>query len=66
MTSLQKASSKGAGGVGPGGAGRLLRYLAMPIFLGLACLALYLYVGSQNLDSIEQRSLNAGRSWPAI
>src|SRR5215210_4198462 len=55
MTTLQKAAAKG-----PGGAARLLRYLAMPIFLGLAGLALYLYVGTQDLDSIEQRSLNAG------
>ena len=53
-TLLYKASAKG-----PSGAARLLRYLAMPIFLGLACLALYLYVSSQELDSIEQRSLNA-------
>src|ERR687894_1595392 len=55
MTTLQKTSAKG-----PGGAARLLRYLAMPIFLGLAGLALYLYVGIHGLDSIEQRSLNAG------
>src|ERR671921_1901208 len=55
MTTLQKAAARG-----PGGAARLLRYLAMPIFLGLAGLALYLYVGTQDLDSIEQRSLNAG------
>src|SRR5918992_687080 len=55
MTTLQKAAAQG-----PGGAARLLRYFAMPIFLGLAGLALYLYVGSQDLDSIEQRSLNAG------
>ena len=41
MTTLQKAAAKG-----PGGAARLLRYLAMPIFLGLAGLALYLYVGT--------------------
>ena len=54
MTSQAKTSTD------PGGAARLLRYLAMPIFLGLACLALYLYVSSQELDSIEQRSLNAG------
>jgi osmoprotectant transport system permease protein len=31
----------------------------MPIFLALACLGLYLYIGSKDLDSIEQRSLNA-------
>ena len=42
MTTLQKASAKG-----PGGAARLLRYLGMPIFLGLACLALYLYVSTK-------------------
>ena len=52
MTSQAKAST------GPQGAARLLRYLAMPIFLGLACLALYLYVSSQQLDSIEKRILN--------
>src|ERR671916_154454 len=55
MTTLQKTAAKG-----PGGAARLLRYLAMPIFLGLAGLALYVYVGIHGLDSIEQRSLNAG------
>src|SRR5918997_4942201 len=55
MTTLQKTAAKG-----PGGAARLLRYLAMPIFLGLACLALYVYVSIHGLDSIEQRSLNAG------
>jgi osmoprotectant transport system permease protein len=53
MTSQAKTSS------GPQGAARLLRYLAMPIFLGLACLALYLYVSSQQLDSIEKRILSA-------
>src|SRR5215212_5164011 len=53
MTSQAKAST------GPQGAARLLRYLAMPIFLGLACLALYLYVSAQQLDSIEKRILNA-------
>jgi osmoprotectant transport system permease protein len=54
MTSQTKTST------GPGGAARLLGYLGMPIFLGLACLALYLYVNVHGLDSIEQRSLNAG------
>ena len=43
----------------PAGAARLLRYLGMPIFLGLVCLALYLYVSTQQLDSIEQRVLNS-------
>jgi osmoprotectant transport system permease protein len=53
MTVRQEASAKGTGG-----APRLLRYLAMPIFLGLVCLALYLYVGALQLDSIEKRILN--------
>jgi osmoprotectant transport system permease protein len=53
MTTLQKVSAKGPG------AARLLRYLGMPVFLGLVCLALYLWVSSQELDSIERRSLNA-------
>ena len=55
MTVRQEASAKDLGG-----AMRLLRYLAMPIFLGLVCLALYLYVGALQLDSIEKRILNTG------
>jgi osmoprotectant transport system permease protein len=55
MTTLQKTSREG-----PGGAARLLRFLGMPIFLALACLALYFYISSKELDSIERRSLNAG------
>jgi osmoprotectant transport system permease protein len=43
----------------PGGPRRLLRYLGMPIFLGLLCLAMYLYIGSKDLDSIERRQINA-------
>lgn len=38
---------------------KLARYLTMPLILALVCLGLYLYVGSLELDSIEQRSLNA-------
>jgi osmoprotectant transport system permease protein len=34
-------------------------YLFMPVFLALVCVALYLYVTAQDLDSIEVRSLNA-------
>ncbi len=37
---------------------RLLRYTVMPFFLSLVCLALYLWVHSKHLDSIEQRTLN--------
>jgi len=55
MTVRQEASAKDLGG-----AMRLLRYLGMPVFLGLVCLALYLYVGSLQLDSIERRILNTG------
>jgi len=35
----------------------LAGYLTMPVILALACLALYLYVGSQELDTIEARAL---------
>ena len=38
----------------------LVRYLTMPLFLVLACVALYLWVSSLKLDSIEKRTLNAG------
>ncbi|RJT81070.1 ABC transporter permease [Arthrobacter cheniae] len=37
----------------------LAGYMVMPVILALVCLALYLYVGSRELDSIEARSLNA-------
>lgn len=36
------------------------RYLIMPAFLLAVCLALYLWIGSLELDSIEQRTLNQG------
>ena len=53
MTDVRKPPAKD-----PRGAARLLRYLGMPVFLGLVCLALYLYISSQTLDSIEQRNLS--------
>ncbi|MGD6978634.1 MULTISPECIES: ABC transporter permease [Citricoccus] len=34
-------------------------YLTMPVILAVALVSLYLYVGGQDLDSIEARSLNA-------
>jgi osmoprotectant transport system permease protein len=37
---------------------RWLGYLVRPIVLGLICLALFLWVGSLELDSIERRILN--------
>lgn len=44
----------------------LTGYLLIPVILAAACLALYLYVGSRDLDSIEARSLNASRLGTAI
>ena len=46
-------------GVGRGGVVRGLRYVLTPILLGLVGLALYVWVSSLELDSIEQRTLNA-------
>lgn len=37
----------------------LAGYLTMPVILAAVCLALYLWISSLELDSIEQRSLNA-------
>jgi ABC-type proline/glycine betaine transport system permease subunit len=47
-----------AGAVGKKGDGlsRWTGYLIKPVLLGLACLALYLWVSTLELDSIEQRS----------
>ncbi len=42
-----------------GGQVRGWRYFVTPIVLALLCLALYLWVGSLQLDSIEQRRLNS-------
>ncbi len=42
------------------------RYLTMPLLLAAVCLALYVYVSGQELDTIEARSLNAGRLSTAI
>lgn len=44
---------------GPTLARKLSRYLVMPLILAGICLALYLWIGSLQLDSIEQRTLNA-------
>lgn len=37
---------------------KLARYLILPAFLVAVCVALYLWIGSLELDSIEQRTLN--------
>ncbi len=39
---------------------RVGRYVGVPLAVGIACLAMYLYVRNQELDSIERRILNAG------
>ncbi|MGY1712322.1 ABC transporter permease [Geodermatophilus sp. SYSU D00758] len=41
-------------------------WLALPAVLALVCLVLWLYVGSQSLDSIEARSLNAATISEAV
>lgn len=48
-----------AGATLRGWAPQALRYLTMPVVLALVCLALYLYVQGLDLDTIEQRSINA-------
>lgn len=42
------------------------RYLTMPLILAAVCLALYLYVSSQTLDTIEARALAPARLNEAI
>jgi osmoprotectant transport system permease protein len=37
---------------------RLARYVGVPVGVALACVAMWLYVRSQELDSIEQRIIN--------
>jgi osmoprotectant transport system permease protein len=41
-------------------------YLFMPVLLTIACVALYAYVSTQDLDSIEARSLNASALSTAV
>lgn len=41
-------------------------YLFIPVLLIVVCLGLYLYVSSQELDSIEQRELNAASITTAV
>jgi osmoprotectant transport system permease protein len=47
-----------AGRQGPGTARTLARYLTMPLLLAAVCVGLYLWLGTLDLDSIEQRSIN--------
>ena len=41
-------------------------YLFMPVLLALVCAAMYVYVSSKELDSIEARSLNASTLGTAV
>ncbi|GAA2176868.1 ABC transporter permease [Leucobacter tardus] len=52
----------------PGGGRRIAwgRYLTMPLVLAGVCLALFLYVQSQSLDTIEARALSPARLTTAI
>lgn len=62
-TPEERKSTETSAKRGSGGASalpyKLARYLTMPLILGGVCVALYLWVSSQQLDSIEQRNLNA-------
>ena len=55
---LQTPEPPGKTREGPGRGRTLARYLVMPVFLVAVCLGLYLWLGSLDLDSIEQRSIN--------
>jgi len=44
----------------------LLGYVAMPAFLAAACLGLYWWVQSKELDSIEHRLVNADVIWDGL
>jgi osmoprotectant transport system permease protein len=57
-TANQETIAAGSRGLG--------QYLVMPVVLGVALLALYIYVSLQELDSIEERSLNAARLTRAV
>ncbi len=54
------ATPYGDAGIGTASARtvRIVRFLAMPLVLALACLALFLWLSSLDLDSIEQRRIN--------
>lgn len=54
----QTPGPSGKAGNGAGTGRTLARYLVMPVFLASVCVGLYLWIGSLDLDSIEQRSIN--------
>lgn len=53
------ASNEDTGHESAGRVPTWLRHASMPVALALVCLGLYLWIHSMQLDSIEQRSLNA-------
>ncbi|MBF9072040.1 ABC transporter permease [Streptacidiphilus sp. NEAU-YB345] len=58
MTSSVSAATTGAAPAGGGSRRLLLRLIGTPVALALVLLALYLWAHGQQLDSIEQRTLN--------
>ena len=56
------SQSKSSSGIPP----FIQRHAAMPLFLILVCVALYLYIGTQDLDTIEQRAISAGTIFTAV
>ena len=50
----------------PGQRRSLGSYLAMPLILAAICLAMYLYVATKDLDSIEARALSPQRLGTAL
>ena len=56
------SQSKSSSGIPP----FIQRHAAMPVFLILVCVALYLYIGTQDLDTIEQRAISAGTIFTAV
>jgi len=55
----QTARDEDAAGARRARRAALVRYLGMPLFLSAVLLGLYLWVGAQELDSIEARTLTA-------
>ena len=65
-TLAQKADPRAAATSPREGRRTLASYLLMPIFLVAVCIVLYVGVSSQDLDTIEARSLNASVIWTAV
>ncbi len=59
MTTLTTGAPDTRVEVTSGSPWRFARYLGVPLAVGLACLAMYVYVQNQDLDNIERRIINA-------